>query len=623
MKPTWSFERNEFLISEGPNDAGISSFTNNRAGGLVRELLQNSIDARKSEDQPVEVSFEISNLPVDDFDIDGLIMALDASCKSLDNDDRHRKQFRRGLNMLRSAKKSGYLSALVVTDCNTTGAPDIDGRQDKWWSLTRSVGKSAKDRSDSGGSFGIGKHAAFAAADMRSVLYSTAYQNGNSLERRFTGKSILVSHDIKDEHFKSTGYLIDDSDAEDFIPEALNLSSPGTAIAILGFPPSATKIQTWKKEAVEALVASFFHALVRKNLVVHLLGQTIDHESIDSIADGIEDDRLRNLIAVSRAGITNHISIEGIGRVNLRISVDNDNKNQSKILGIVRDSGMLITDRLGSMRISPSQRMIQFPRTWHGFTAVVECLSQGSYSLLREAEGPSHNEISPDNADDVDRDKVRKGIRELGKWVRQEIETLAKPPEPSRSDNASEIADLLSLPGEGTPSRSQSGSAKVEISEPRLSPILPAGLGIRGGGQRRGQDSLAEGGGNGGGIRHRNQDRRKRKTRRKKSREEAPVTFHDVRRLPSSLNQWPDHAAKFALDMQSEIPKRIRLYAVGEDGRAEQLPLERAYFDGRRLKVSKGEIVELDEKRMGNRRVELEMKAIRPIGDKRLEIRAT
>ena len=624
MKPNWKFERNELLISEGPNNAGISSFTNDRSGGLVREFLQNSIDARQSDDKPVEVSFDIVKLAVDDFDIGGLIRALEASCKSIDNDDRHRKQFRRGLKMLKAAKEYGHLSALVVTDRNTTGAPDLEERQDKWWSLTRSVGKSAKDRSDSGGSFGIGKHAAFAATDTRSVLYATAYYNGDSLECRFTGKSILVSHEIKDKHFKSTGYLINDSNNNDFIPEVLNLSSPGTAIAILGFPPSAMKTQTWKKEAAQSLLVSFFHALVRKNLIVHLLGQTIDHESINSIAENRTDDKLRDLIAVSRSDIVRSTDIDGIGHVNLRIHVDKDNRNQGKVLGIVRDSGMLITDRLGSMHISPSQRMIQFPRTWHGFTAVVECLSQGSRSLLREAEGPSHNEISPDNADDADRDDVKKCIRELGRWIRQEIESFAKPPEPSRSDNASEIAEFLPLPGEGEPADFIRGQASVEVSEPIQSQVLPAGLGIRGGGQIRGQDNLLNGGGgNGGGRRHNKSNRSKRKRRRKNSREDAAVVFHDVRRLPSNLNQWPDHTAKFALDMQSELPKRIRLYAIGEDGRADQLPLERAYFDGRRLKVSKGEIVELDEKRMSARRVEIDMKAIRPIGNRRLEIRAT
>ena len=196
MKPIWKFERNDMDVVEGPNDAGVNIFTGDRAGGLVREVLQNSIDARRFDDRPVEVSFRIAQIPVADFDVYGLMRHLEAACNSSDNDDRHRKQFRRGLDALNDAKASGYLSALVITDKNTTGAPDKDGRKDKWRSLTRAQGRSAKDKKDSGGSFGIGKNAAFTVADMRTVLYSTAYNDGNLLMRRYAGKSILVSHEV-------------------------------------------------------------------------------------------------------------------------------------------------------------------------------------------------------------------------------------------------------------------------------------------------------------------------------------------------------------------------------------------------------------------------------------------
>ncbi len=618
MERSWKFEKNEFDISEGPNDPGISGFTNDRAGGLVREFLQNSIDARKSDEKPVEVSFKIVNLPIADFDIDGLIRAFEASCKSPDNDDRHKKQFQRGLKMLKAAKRSGYLSALVVTDSNTTGAPDIDRLQDKWRSLTKSVGKSNKDAADSGGSFGIGKHAAFAATDIRSVLYATAYLNGGSIERRFTGKTILVSHELQGKSFKATGYLEGVG-----VPKSLQLQSPGTAIAILGFPSNSASLRTWKNAALESLVANFFHAFGHKNLIVHLLDRTIDHNILDAVVDSVKDDKSRDLVAVSKSEIASHTDIDGIGRVNLRIHVDKDNKNQGKALALVRDSGMLITAQLGNMHISRSQSMVSFPRSWYGFTAIVECLSQGERSLLREAEGPRHSEISPDNADDSDRADVQRCIRELGQWIRQEIESFAKPPEPSRTDNASEMADFLPLPGEGKPSQANSGASGVEVSKPIRSPILPAGLGIRGGGRRRGQDNLSGSSSDGDGGRHINTNRNKLKTRRRKRREDVQVAFHDVRRLPSSLTQWPDHTAKFAFDTQLELPKRIRLYAIGEDRRAEQLDIERAYFDGKRLKIRGGVIIELDEKRMGGRRIEIEIKAIRPIDGKRLEIRST
>ena len=171
----WAFAPNEMREVEGPNNAGISAFTSDRAGSLVRELLQNSMDAREDQSKPVIVSFTLESLSADGLDLDGLRLSLEAAIDSDDNDERHQKQFRRGLRVLKDAIRNRAIPALVITDSNTTGAPDADAGGNKWRSLTKSQGKSEKDARDAGGSFGIGKHATFAASDLRTVLYSTAW----------------------------------------------------------------------------------------------------------------------------------------------------------------------------------------------------------------------------------------------------------------------------------------------------------------------------------------------------------------------------------------------------------------------------------------------------------------
>ena len=137
----------------------------------------------------------------------------------------------------------------------------------------------------------------------------------------------------------------------------------------------------------------------------------------------------------------------------------------------------------------------------------------------------------------------------------------------------------------------------MEISQPRLRNILPAGLGLPSR-ARRGRDTRPGGDNAGEGVR-RNIEQKRRKRRSRRGGRAVETVFQDVRRLPSDLHQWPEHTAKFTFDMPDEMPKRIRLYAVGEDSRSEQVPIERAYFGGRRLKVSKGEITELDARFMG------------------------
>ena len=607
MKPSWKFGNNDTHEVEGPNNPGIANFADDRVGGLVREIIQNSIDAKASKAKPVEVSFSVEELPAENLDLAGLKRAMIASRKSDAIDERHKVQFGRAVRTLGSASRSHKVVALTITDSNTLGAPDENGQRDKWHSLTKTVGLSAKDTRDSGGSFGIGKHAAFAAADMRTVLYSTAYrENGadSTIRRRFTGKSILVSHEVEGKPYRATGWLeSENGPLHDYaIPSDFQLDSPGMMVSILGFDNS--DMYSWTDEAKNSLVTHFFHALAHDNLQVRIEDVVINNDSLDSVSAGMGQE-VEDLIRVSRSDIKDHTDIDGIGRVNLRIIVDQWGEPGQKTIALVRDAGMMITKQLGDMRITPSQRMVSFPRNWMGFTAIVECLSEGKVSLLREAEGPRHDKVSSDYADSSERRKVSRALRELGEWIRDAIGKHAKPPEPSISDNASEVAELLPLYGDGVEDSSQPGRGRYEITEPQQSHAAPRSLrtqGRRAKGVRPGPSGGT--GGTGGGT-----GKGKGKSRRRRRRNVAVETsFQDIRRLPSTLAQWPEHSARFAFDKPEGTIKRIRLYAVGEEGKDTQVKLERAYIGGRRIKVRDGDIVDAPSELMNGDRVQVEIK---------------
>ena len=97
---TWQFPRNEAGEHEGPNDAGITHFMNSRKDSVIRETIQNSLDARLDLSKPVKVKFEISRRAPSDFAVPSLIEALNAAVRSADNDDAHRAQFQRGIKLL-------------------------------------------------------------------------------------------------------------------------------------------------------------------------------------------------------------------------------------------------------------------------------------------------------------------------------------------------------------------------------------------------------------------------------------------------------------------------------------------------------------------------------------------
>ncbi len=191
---TWQFDENRTGERDGWHDTGVSHFTANRLDSLVREAIQNSLDARSDPKQPGIVKFSYERVKGNLIDSNSLIRSILASVESPDNDDRDKEAFKEtALSLLKGKNKS--VRVLKIEDANTTGARDDGPEPTMWEALTKGSGLNVKGARDAGGSFGVGKFAAFAASDVRTVLYSTAWQHPTELElrHRFIGRTILVS----------------------------------------------------------------------------------------------------------------------------------------------------------------------------------------------------------------------------------------------------------------------------------------------------------------------------------------------------------------------------------------------------------------------------------------------
>ncbi len=201
---SWQFTANDACDLIGPRDSGIEHYTNNLDVSLIRETIQNSLDARQP-GTPVQVSYQIEQLSVESFKGSELAEAFNASIKALSpEDDEYRKQFRKAESQLQQKT----VLTLVITDSNTTGADDNDTERSPWKALTRGYGESAKPGKNASGSYGIGKAATFAVTLLRTILYSTTFQSGNTLERRFIGRAILSGHkDSSGNNLTGRGYL--------------------------------------------------------------------------------------------------------------------------------------------------------------------------------------------------------------------------------------------------------------------------------------------------------------------------------------------------------------------------------------------------------------------------------
>ena len=59
----WNFPPNNDGIAAGANDGAIDAFAGKRLSSVVREVIQNSLDAKKYGDQPVNIHFCKQSLP--------------------------------------------------------------------------------------------------------------------------------------------------------------------------------------------------------------------------------------------------------------------------------------------------------------------------------------------------------------------------------------------------------------------------------------------------------------------------------------------------------------------------------------------------------------------------------
>ena len=129
---SWKFDENRTGEPEGFHNAGISHFTSNRLDSLVREVIQNSLDARDDLDEPVRITFARDRVKIDLVDSKNLMRAIVESVNSPHNDARYKESM---LASARDLTKGKNVLSLRIEDANTSGADDESdgfGRPSKW-----------------------------------------------------------------------------------------------------------------------------------------------------------------------------------------------------------------------------------------------------------------------------------------------------------------------------------------------------------------------------------------------------------------------------------------------------------------------------------------------------------
>jgi hypothetical protein len=459
----WGFLPNPGREEEGLGHAGIETFKGSPYPGIARECSQNSLDAAArlpdgSSDR-VHLVFRLLSVPASDIPgLDALKDTLRTCLAQWKDQKKEREFFERAIKVAEQSR----IPVLSVEDYGTTGlvGPAVKGKP--FHALVKSSGVSQKADTDAGGSFGIGKNAAFAICSLRTVFYSTVYKDSHGKACLAQGKSILVSHEQAHEPRRSTGYwgTPDYMPVDDIavLPEWLRRSEIGTTVASVGF----TEEPNWHWLMTESLIRNFFSAI--NSEAIRFTVQRSHEDAIEIDAASLEELFIRDEVrdAAENTGTSDDLNFSAAMLAALKspeaevLTERFDNIGSFRLTILQRDgfprrmgilrNGMYIADNLRHF----NHPMARFPMS-RDFVAVLEPDDRDTSGHVRDMESPKHDEITAERLDDpVGRQKLKTAMKKVGAWVRGTIRSATT--KPAEADVLlDEMNRFFSKPSEGQP----------------------------------------------------------------------------------------------------------------------------------------------------------------------------
>lgn len=432
--------------SIGPTDAAGQNFKG-AWDSLIRECIQNSLDAVKDPNMPVIVRFDFKNMPI----------------RSYTNFFELKKHIESCLNTFPNTAKAQYglmlklfdriigvdnnqMPYLQVSDYNTKGmAYDENNDSCNFSAFVRGLGVHGGDQTANGrgGSFGLGKSTFFKMSPIRTMMVSTYTSEGQYV---FEGVSSLTTHKFNNEKLSHIGYYDNQNgnpvtDAE-FIPthfvrkcDENGKTRSGTDIFIMGRKLEKDDMKSIKRQ----VLTHYWLSIYKGKLIVELAEANSIKEILqkDNIQKMMETtfpttvDNAKNSInprpyydAVVNAGILpicKHVKqkLSILGDVELFLMKNKEAHNDR--LTFFRLPCMMV------MRKS-TNRFLRINN--YGVYGVFVCLNDCGDRLLKHLENPAHDEWNEKNWTNPINNNVEPQaelvMNELKKFLVTEIEAFCK-----------------------------------------------------------------------------------------------------------------------------------------------------------------------------------------------------
>lgn len=383
---------------EGLNDGNIETYKNTLLLSLTKEELQNSTDQALVgvNGQPMKVTVEfkdfyLSKSQFPEFEKTKKIYEDERMFwdEYLQNDKKSIKFFDNAINLLNQDK----IRCLRVSDFNTTGLTGIHlTTSSPWNNLVKNKGVSDKP-GNSGGSFGIGKDAAYACSQLRIVFYNTINKDGES---GFQGCMKMPNYKSKEKTYLGKNFYCKSSSDNKCNPieESRSLDSEysrdrvGMDKFIIGFD---TKIgqDDLKKDIIVSSLDNFLTAFFMDKLEIKYGDEIIDKdylygEKFENLKPDLSNETIEYLETLKNPDEIVKLSMFEEEDILIYVKLD---PTYSRKAAVVRQNGMKVFDKTHiSARI--------------GFSAVVYLAKNNVNKYFKALENQEHNRWARDRADD-------------------------------------------------------------------------------------------------------------------------------------------------------------------------------------------------------------------------------
>lgn len=390
----WYFADQPNVQEVGPNNAMEQNFKNHPYAALVRESIQNSLDAVLDKTEPVQVSFSFREMNGSDYPQFFQLKEHIMGCLDYyPNNSNAKAVYEPMLKFFADEIHHNHLGYIRVSDYNTKGMSyEKDKTDSPFYAFVRSAGVSAKEDTSAGGSFGFGKAAYYLLSPISTIIVSTCTTDN---EKFFEGATSLCTHTYQGRKKVAFGYY-DDQEGKPIsneadIPAQFRRTNPGTDINILGFKMQYKDEAV--KEMIEAVLRNFWLSVYDGKLEVNVNDSVkITKETISSLMEEYFEDNDDN---TRKAGYYNPRPYFDAVRF------AKTTKNYQLLVGdlpllghvcfyIFKRKGAV--DKIAYMRAPQMLVYSQRHKTNYGMYGVFYCDSEKGNDVLRNMENPAHNE---------------------------------------------------------------------------------------------------------------------------------------------------------------------------------------------------------------------------------------